>query len=89
MFAAQVLEGEEKAWDRSQSGDQHPFPFLVFLPPRELQQEDVLRVQSPCLGGRTVRLQVFLVHSQLGISQVIVPSQIWTGVPVPFLQLWT
>ena len=86
MFAAQVLEGEEKAWDRSQSGDQHPFPFLVFLPPRELQQEDVLRVQSPCLGGRTVRLQVLYCISSL-IS--IVPFQIWTGVPVPVLQLWT
>ena len=65
MFTVQVLEGEEKAGHWTQSGDQHSFPLLVFLPPRELQQEDVLRVQGPCLGGRSVRLQVFCCNFSL------------------------
>ena len=53
-----MLEGEEKVGHWAQSGDQHSLPLLVFLPSGEFQQEDVLRVQGPCLGGRTVRLQV-------------------------------
>ena len=44
---------------------------------------------GPLLGRTHSQATGLIQHSKLDFKQIIVLFQIWTGVPVPVLQLWT
>ena len=62
ITARNIFHRTETFGHRALAGDEHALQVLVLLPQRELQQEDVRRVQGVGVGGRCRRLPVSLVN---------------------------